>query len=233
MNALVTGATKGIGKAIAQHLAANKYNLALCARNANELNQLCTELQGFYPQQKFICLPTDCAKAIELKRFADFVKEHFSSLDVLINNAGLYVPAKLLDEDESLFDQHMKLNVHAAYYLSKFFGREMRDRKSGHIFNICSIASLKPVVSAGSYSVSKFALLGLSKVLREELMPHKVKVTAVIPGATLTDSWKGTSLPTGRFVNPEDVAGAIINCLQMTAGANVDEIIIRPVLGEV
>lgn len=233
MNALITGATKGMGKAIAQQLALNGYNLALCARNAGDLEKLCTEFKDQYPKQKFISLPTDCGNKADVILFTEFVQEHFQYLDVLINNAGMFIPSTILDEESEVLDQQMQINVYSAYYLSKAFGKQMRERKSGHIFNICSIASKKPVVAAGSYSVTKFALLGLTNVLREELMPHKVKVTAVLPGSTLTDSWAGTSIPTERFVHAEDIASAIINCLKMSAGANVDEIVIRPVEGDI
>ena len=109
----------------------------------------------------------------------------------------------------------------------------MRELKRGHIFNICSIAGIQPFVNSGSYCVSKYALLGLTKVLREELMEHHVRVTAILPGATLTNSWSGTDLPKDRFVAPEDVASAVINCLRMTEGANVDEILIRPLKGNI
>jgi short-subunit dehydrogenase len=109
----------------------------------------------------------------------------------------------------------------------------MRDRSSGHIINIASIAAIKPIVTAGSYSVTKFALLGLTRVLREELMQYNVKVTAILPGSTLTASWDGTTLPSGRFVLPEDVANAVLMSLQASAGAQVDEVIIRPVQGEI
>ena len=109
----------------------------------------------------------------------------------------------------------------------------MRGRRSGYIFNICSIASINPVTSAGSYSVTKFALLGLTKVLREEMMEFGVKVTAILPGSTLTGSWEGTTLPSERFVDPQDIAEALINCLNTSKGANIDQLIIRPTLGDI
>jgi len=108
----------------------------------------------------------------------------------------------------------------------------MRSKRSGHIINICSVAAIKPVVSAGAYSVTKFALLGLTRVLREELMPYHVKVTAILPGSTLTESWGETIEDESRFVATSDIASAVLNCLQMSHGCNVDELLIRPVKGE-
>ena len=233
MNAIVTGATKGIGRAVVRHLAANNYNVVLCARNQKELDTLLNELRETYPKLSFFGMKADMEYMSEVKEFADFSLKSLSSVDVLVNNAGLYIPSELLPEEESSLERQMKVNVYAPHYLSKFFAESMKVRSAGHIFNICSIASINPVISAGSYSISKAALLSLNKVLREALMTFGIKVTAILPGATLTDSWSGTTLPSERFVSPDDVAANIINCLQMSAGANVDEVIIRPLKGEI
>ena len=233
MNAIVTGATKGMGLSISKHLAANNYNLALCARNAGELKNLKDELSAQYPALSIAVLAIDCANAEDVKKFAGFVDSQFSFVDVLINNAGMFLPAKLMEEGDNDLAMQMQVNVFCPHFLSKHFGRRMQQAGKGHIVNICSISSIKPTVKAGSYSISKVALLGLTKILRDELMPAGVKVTAVLPGSTLTGSWEGTTLPASRFVDPDDVARAVIACLTMTAGANVDEIIIRPLKGDI
>lgn len=233
MNAVVTGGTKGMGRAIIDALAASQYNIAFCARNPKELNSLKSELEILYPKQSFICLQTDCSIQKEVENFASFVLENFISVDVLVNNAGIFIPSLLFNEQDNILQKQMSINVYAPYFLSKIIGKKMMEAKHGHIFNICSIASLQPVKNAASYSVTKIALLGLTKVLREELMPHHIKVTAILPGSTLTDSWADTDLPAERFVSADDVAKVILNCLQMSSGANIDEIIIRPVLGEI
>ena len=233
MNAIVTGATKGMGLAISKHLAANNYNLALCARNAAELQDLKDQLSAEYPGVTVIVLPTDCGKPDNVSRFAEFVSSQFDFVDVLVNNAGLFMPAKLMEEGDDDLALQMQVNVFCPHFLSKYFGRRMQQAGKGHIFNICSISSLKPTVTAGSYSISKVALLGLTKVLRDELMSSGVKVTAVLPGSTLTGSWEGTTIPASRFVDPEDIARSVIACLNMSPGANVDEIIIRPLKGDI
>jgi len=233
MNAIVTGATKGMGLAISKHLAANKYNLALCARNAVELDDLRNQLLAKYPELTIIVLPTDCGKPDDVSRFAEFVSSQFDFIDVLINNAGLFMPAKMMEEGDNDLAMQMQVNVFCPHYLSKYFGRRMQQAAKGHIINICSVSSLKPTVTAGSYSVSKVALLGLTRVLRDELMPSGVKVTAVLPGSTLTGSWEGTTIPASRFVDANDIALSVIACLKMSPGANVDEIIIRPLKGDI
>ncbi|HEY1063435.1 MAG TPA: SDR family oxidoreductase [Daejeonella sp.] len=233
MNAIVTGATKGMGRAIVMELAANNYNIIFCARDEMEVQALLDELRKNYPRLQFFGMRADMEESSDVRGFAEFAEKSLGHVDVLINNAGLYIPSGLMDEDQRCLERQMQVNVFAPHFLSKFFAAKMIGQEKGHIINICSIASLEPVARAGSYSISKTALLGLTKALREELRPAGVKVTAVLPGSTLTDSWSGTSLPSDWFILSEDIAKSIMNCLQMSPGANIDEIIIRPLYGKV
>ena len=233
MNAIVTGATKGIGRALVLHLAANNYNVALCARNDCEIQVFLGELCEKYPKSSFYGLASDLERQNDVEAFASFALEKLETIDVLINNAGLFIPSNLMHEESNALERQMKVNVYAPHFLSMFLVQSMIKRKRGHIFNICSIASITPLVGSASYSISKAALLTLTKLLREEFLGSGIKVTAVLPGATLTDSWAGTTLPPERFVLADDVAKTVLNCLSMSAGANVDEIIIRPLKGEI
>jgi short-subunit dehydrogenase len=233
MNAIVTGATKGMGRAIVMELAANNYNITFCARDENQVQAFLDELRKGYPHLLFFGMRADMEDSSDVSGFAEFAARNFGQVDVLINNAGLYIPSELMNEDERCLQRQMQVNVFAPHFLSKFFAAKMIELGRGHIINICSIASLEPVTRAGSYSISKTALLGLTKALREELRPAGVKVTAVLPGSTLTDSWSGTDLPSDWFILSQDIAKSIINCLQMSSGANIDEIIIRPLYGKV
>jgi NADP-dependent 3-hydroxy acid dehydrogenase YdfG len=105
--------------------------------------------------------------------------------------------------------------------------------RNGTIFNICSVAGLQAYKNGGSYAISKFAMLGLSRQLREELKPHKIRVTAIIPGATLTGSWEGTDLPASRFILPEDVAKTIWSIYGLSEHTDVEDVVIRPQLGDI
>jgi len=233
MNAVITGATKGIGRATALKLAKDGFNLILGARTEHSIHELVDFLAAEYPAQQFTGLATDVANETDLKKLVEFALHQFPEIDVLVNNAGIFIPSGILDEEEGSLETQWAINVKAAHYLCKAFGKKMRENQRGHIFNICSIAGKVPVATAGSYSVTKFALVGLTNVLREELKPNKVKVTAVIPGSTLTDSWSGTTLPAELFVQAEDVALAISAAIQMSSGANVDEIVITPLTGQI
>jgi len=226
MKAIITGATKGIGKAIAVKLAENGYDLAVCARSLTDLEALAAELA--YTGVEVFYQVADCSVKTQVYQFCDAVKARFDSIDVLVNNAGTYIPGVLLDEEDDSFEQQQLLNVNAAYYFSKYFGNIMRLQRHGHVFNMCSVASKEIIENAGSYCVTKSALLSLNYVLRQELSKYNVKVTAILPGSTLTSSWEGTTIPPERFVQPEDIASTLYTILNLSSGVNVEEIMIKP-----
>ncbi|PWS26659.1 short-chain dehydrogenase [Pedobacter yonginense] len=226
MKAVITGATKGIGRAIAIKLFNEGYHLALVARNLTELEQLRDEL--FLIGRTILIYSVDCAVKEEVYRFLHTVEKDFGDVDVLVNNVGAFLPGSMLDEEDEIFEKQQNINVNAAYYIGKFYGKKMRSQKHGHIFNICSVASNAPVKNGGSYSVTKAAMLSLNHVLRQELAPHQVKVTAFLPGSTKTSSWEGTSIPDDKFVQPQDIADTLFTILNLSKGVNVDEVLITP-----
>jgi short-subunit dehydrogenase len=161
------------------------------------------------------------------------VKNTFDYVDVLINNAGVFLPGKLYDISEDNLYNQLNINLMSAYYCSRDLLQNMIARQSGHIVNICSIASLQGYPNGGAYAVSKFALLGFGKSLREELKPHCVKVTNVMPGATLTDSWSGTDIPAERFIDVHDLAQIIFSACIVSNKTVVEDIVIRPLQGDI
>ncbi|MVN20967.1 SDR family oxidoreductase [Mucilaginibacter arboris] len=232
-NALITGATKGIGLAIAKALAKEGINLAICSRNNEDLLLVKEALLQINSNIRVFTRVTDCSLRKELISFAAEAERELQSIQILINNAGLFLPASILEEEENALQKQLDLNLMAGYELYRYFGKKLIAARTGHIFNICSVAAKQVVVNAGSYSVTKFAQRGLNDVMREEMKAHRVKVTAILPGSTLTSSWSGTTIPPEKFVMPEDVAAAVINCLKMSAGANVDELIIQTTTEEI
>ncbi|QEK52014.1 SDR family oxidoreductase [Pedobacter aquae] len=233
MNILITGATKGIGKAIAIKMAQEGHYLALCARNETELTSLKEEIQKLYPSVKVYTQAVNCSLKAEVNAFAAQSLQYFGFIDVLINNVGVFEPAAILDEADDLLEKHFMVNVNCAYLLYKKIGLSMREARKGHIFNICSVASIQNIVNAGSYCVTKAAMLSLNNIMRAELINNQVKVTAVLPGSTLTSSWEGTTVAADKFIQPEDVALMINQTLNLSAGANVDQLIISPTGGQV
>ena len=231
-NVLITGASKGMGRSVAIAFAKQGFNMAVCSRKYDELLALRDELHGIDPAIKIAIRQTDTSLRAEVKAFASFAEAELGAINVIVNNVGMYAPTSILDDDDDTFNKLMNTNLMPAYELYRYFGKKLAAAKAGHIFNICSIAAIEPVVQAGTYTVTKAALLSLTKVMKLEMQQHQVKVTAILPGSTLTDSWKGTTIPADMFVSPDDVAAAIICAYNMSAGANVDEVIIKPVSGQ-
>lgn len=229
---IVTGATKGIGKAVTEAFAAEGFDLALCSRTLKDLADFKSELKAKHPEIEVLIKATDMSKKQEVIDFAEFVKSKWSQVDVLVNNAGVFFPGEILKEDDGILETMTETNLYSAYYLTRSVVPIMLPQKSGHIFNMCSIASLIAYPNGGAYSITKFALLGFSKVLREELKEKGIRVTSIMPGATWSNSWAGVDLPKERLMEAEDIASAILNAWKMGPSAVVEEVIIRPQLGD-
>ena len=228
---VITGATKGIGKAIAEKFAKEGWDLALCARNENDLLSLQSEIQN--TQSKILIQKCDVSKKEEVKAFAEKIGKEFGAVDILINNAGVFFPGQIINEEEGILEKLIETNLYSAYNMSRMLLPKMIEKKAGHIFNLCSVASLGAYSNGGSYSISKFALLGLSKALREELKEHSIKVTSLIPGATYTDSWSQSGLPESRFMKSEDIAKLVWDIYHLSECTVVEEILLRPILGDI
>jgi short-subunit dehydrogenase len=231
MNVIVTGASKGIGKAIAEIFAANGHNLFLCSRGEVTLYKTMEELMTKYPSVAIKAKPADLSKKEEA---ATFVKWCLSSAvpDIIINNAGGFEPGSINNERDGLLEEQLAINLFCAYNFTRAILPEMMKAKAGHIFNICSIAALKAYSNGGSYSISKYALHGFSKNLREEMKPFNIKVTSVFPGAVLTDSWGDYDNSSHRIMEATDIAKMIFASSQLSPGACVEDIVIRPQLGD-
>ena len=232
-NAIITAATKGMGRAIAIAFAKEGLNLAICSRNGDDLSAFKNELAEINANIKVFTSVTDCSIKQQVLDFAATAERELGPISVIVNNVGIYTWSSILDDDDDAFQKHVSINLGAAYELYRYFGKKMIAAKSGHIFSICSVAAINPIPEAGSYSITKYALLGLSKVMRTEMQPHGVKVTAIIPGSTLTNSWAGMEVDKNKMILPEDIASAIISAYKMSTGANVEEILIKPAYGQV
>jgi NADP-dependent 3-hydroxy acid dehydrogenase YdfG len=155
------------------------------------------------------------------------------NIDILVNNAGSFIPGSVHNEQEGALEQMITVNLYSAYNLTRMLLPRMMEHKKGHVFNMCSIASMKAYNNGGAYSISKFALLGFSKNLREEMKPHNIKVTAVLPGAAYTDSWASSGIDPQRIMESNDIAQLIYACAHLSPQACVEEILVRPQLGDV
>ena len=232
MNIVITGGTKGIGRAIAEKFATGANNIIVCARNEAELTKMKEHFTEHFPNSTLTTYAVDMG---DKKQVVDFAKSIIDSgvvPDVVVNNAGYFIPGSVHNEEDGTIERMIEVNLYSAYHFTRTLLSKMMEAKTGHIFNICSIASLNAYANGGSYSISKFALLGFSKNLREEMKPYGIKVTAVLPGATMTASWEGADIDPKRIMEVYDVAEMIYAASKLSPQAVVEDIILRPQLGD-
>lgn len=234
MHIIITGASQGIGKAVAEAFAGDKqgHTLYVCARNEEKLLYFAKELQARFPRSTIMAKACDLGKKEEVAVFAQWVLSFQNPIDVIVNNAGLFVPGSVYNEPDGALEQMIAVNLYSAYHLTRALLPGMMELKQGHIFNLCSIASFQAYENGGAYSISKYALSGFSKNLREELKPYGIKVTAVYPGATMTGSWAGAGIDPARIMEAKDVASMIYTASFLSPQACVEDIILRPQLGD-
>lgn len=231
--AVVTGGTKGIGKALILKFAENGFDIITCSRNALQLEKLKNEIETDFVGVEVLVRTSDLSLKAEVNDFVKFIISKRSHIDVLINNTGIYHPGEISNEPNGQLELMINTNLYSAYHLTRGILPMMIHDKIGHIFNICSVASIIPYANGGSYSISKYAMLGMTKVLREEMKNKGIRVTAVLPGATYTSSWEGSDMPDTRFMKAEDVADAIFGAYSLSKNSVVEEILIRPQEGDI
>ena len=232
MNVIISGATKGIGRSIAEKMAKEGHNVSVCSRDQADLDSMEAYWQTQFPKSKIYTFKADVSSKEETIAFGKFCVDQYDKVDVLVNNAGTFIPGLLMEEEEGALEKMMETNLYSAYHLSRTIIPHMPSDRPSYIINMASVASLLAYPNGGSYSISKFALRGFSMVLREELKEQNIKVTTVMPGATWSNSWKGVDLPESRLMQADDIAEAVWSIFQMSPAAVVEELIIRPQLGD-
>lgn len=229
---LITGGSKGIGRAIALEFAQHGFHVIACGRNVESLEKLQREII----KSSGTCWIQSC-DVRDPEAISNFVRmameKNSGTVEVLVNSAGIFIPGLIHTEEMGVYENTMETNVNGTYHFCRSVIPFMTGPVSPHIFNICSTASITPYPNGGSYCISKYAQYGLTKVLREELKPKNIKVTAVLPGATLTDSWAGTELPKERFIQPQTIAKAVFNTYNLGEDGVVEDLLIRPMLGDI
>lgn len=230
---VVTGATRGIGREIVFAFAEEGNDVAFCARREAEVKKMTRELKSKFPKQKFLGIPADMSVKDDIRMFADEITGNWKQVNVLVNNAGIFDPGFMSTEQEGSFEYMMQTNLFSAYHFTRMLLPHFSSKIKSHIINICSTASIRAYPSGGGYGVSKIALLGFSKNLREELKSQQIAVSAILPGATLTDSWSGSDYPKERFMTAKDVADVVIMCYRLAPRTVVEEVLMRPLKGDI
>jgi 3-oxoacyl-[acyl-carrier protein] reductase len=226
-NILVTGASRGIGKAISKAVAAAGANVIMAARDEKALSSLKEEIIS--NNGKAIYLPTDLTKEEDIKTLFKKVEKDYGTLDVLINNAGFVIPGELVDFSIKDFDSLIDVNLRAVYLCCQHALKLMLPRGSGYIINISSVVGFKGYPKQTAYSATKHGVVGLSKALSAEVQKSGIRVSLVHPGGVDTDlvGKARPDLDKSVLMQPEDIAQRVMYLLSLSKRAMVDEIYIR------
>ena len=223
-NALITGAGKGIGRALAIALAQEGVNVGLVARTEANLQKVAGELKA-YPIRTVVAT-ADVASITAVNAAVAMVKAELGSIDILINNAGISSFGSFMELDPERWEQIVKVNLFGPYYMTRAVLPDMIENKKGDIVNISSTAGKSGNAVTSAYSASKFALIGMSESLMQEVRKHNIRVTTLTPSTIATDMAKDLNLTDGnpeRVMQAEDFAELIVSQLKLNRRVFVKE----------
>jgi len=230
---VVTGASQGIGEAIARVFASELQGvrLALVARNERNLATIARACRKAGAEAEiFVC---DVSDELSVAKMGAAVFQRFGRVDVLVNNAGKFFGASFLATKVADFDAQIAANLRSVFVVSKAFVPDMVKRGGGDIFNMSSIAGRQAYPNGTAYCAAKYGVTGLSAVMRAELKDKGVRVCCIHPGATWTPSWSASGVASARIMPAEDIANALVAIYRMDRRTVVEEIVLRPQLGDV
>lgn len=217
--ALVTGASRGIGRAIAWRLARADCDVILLARSERELNELAMEIKT--AGREAMAIPTDLRDAEQIERAVKKALGYFGRIDILVNNAGLWHYGDVQDFGIAEWDEMFDVNVRGTFLTTKFVLPSMLARKSGHIVNIVSVSGLIGEAQAAGYNATKWAARGFSYSLLKEVRAKGIRVTVVNPGGVNNN--EATTPRAAKFIQNEDVAELVYLAVTMPPRANLTE----------
>jgi len=215
-NALITGAGKGIGKAVAIALAKEGVNIILVARTQSDIDEVAREIKAF--GVKTLALTADVSDINSVNSTIEKALNQFETIDILINNAGIAAFGKFLELEVAAWERIIQVNLMGTYYVTRAILPNMIERQTGDIINISSTAGLAGNALTSAYSASKFAVLGLTDSLMQEVRKHNIRVTALTPSTVATDMAKELNLTDGnpeKVMQSEDIAELIIAQLKL------------------
>lgn len=234
----ITGATSGIGKACAHQFGANEYRLILTGRRAERLEEIQLHLETKF-NTEVLSLCFDVRDKAQVKEAVDSLPTEWQDIDILINNAGLAVGLKKIQDGEiDDWERMIDTNIKGLLYITRAISPRMVDRKSGHIINIGSIAGKETYPFGNVYCATKHAVDSLSKAMRIDMVEYGIKVTQIAPGAVETEfsnvRFKGDNAKADGVYNgfeplhPEDIADAAFYCANLPAHVNINDLLIMP-----
>jgi short-subunit dehydrogenase len=231
MKVLITGGSRGIGKAIAVELSKFGHELFLVSQNEANLTKTRNEIKTQF-NSNVLSKVCDLSKESEIKNLKDYCLDNNFSPNVLVLSAGIFLEGTLTNSTSNDLYATMNVDLYHVYHCVKHFIDILRKQENSKIIIIGSTASLEAYPVGALYGVAKWGLKGYAINLRKELMSENIGVTLLNPGGTLTDLWEGEDLPPNRLLEPSDLGKLINVILSLSPQAVVEEIIIRPMLGD-
>ena len=225
---LITGGSEGIGYATAALLSKKGHAVAILGRDAEKLALAKDNLMAGNPNHEVLTIQQDMGAIEQLETVAHQIQSSWGQLDVLINNAGLFLPAQLLESSIADIRSMMEVNVFGVMALTRACLPLLRQSNAAYIFNVGSTASRGVFPDRAAYAITKQALLSYSQHLRQALKPEGIGVSSVLPGSTFTASWAGSGVDPNLLVDPEAIAAFIHFALEQKGKGIAEEIIITP-----
>lgn len=215
--AFITGAGRGIGKAIAVALAKEGVNIGLLARSEETLKQVASEIEGFNVQVAYAT--ADVSSKEQVDEAVQSLTSALGTTDILINNAGIAQFGKLIEMDPEQWKQIIDINLMGTYYVTRAVLPQLIEKNGGDIINISSTSGLSGAATSSAYSASKFAVIGLTESLAQEVRRNNIRVSALTPSTVATDLALDTNLIAEnneeKYMQPEDIAEFVVSQLKL------------------
>lgn len=225
---VITGASSGIGASIAKiFYQEGSHRMILLGRSQTRLEEVARSTDA----EAIICDITDEEKVD--KTCTEILARFQSPPDILVNNAGHFVARSFLETTPELFREQIDVNLTGSFRITRGFLPSMIQAGSGHVFFTGSVASIRGYAGASAYCAAKHGLLGLARSIRAETLHTGVRITSILPGATFTPSWDGTTLPEERFMPPQDVARCVVDAWKLSSRTVIEEVLLRPREGDI
>ncbi|HVB56905.1 MAG TPA: SDR family NAD(P)-dependent oxidoreductase [Candidatus Acidoferrales bacterium] len=224
--ALVTGASRGIGLAIARKLAEMGIQVGVCARDASRLESVATELKR--RGHNVLAVPADVSRSGDIDRLVQKTEQSLGPVEFLVNNAGFGYFGPAFEASEQTWDSVLDTNLKSVFLLSKAVAPGMIRRRGGQIINIASLAGKSAFAGGAIYCASKWGLLGLTQCMAEDLRPYGIRVSAICPGSVATDFSPHAGKDVSKMLQPDDVAHAVEMLVTQEPRSFISEILLRP-----
>jgi 3-oxoacyl-[acyl-carrier protein] reductase len=223
-SALVTGASRGIGFAVCEALAARGYALAVCARGREELDRAAASLSR---RTGVLARCVDVSNAAQVESFVTEAVEAFGCPEIVVNNAGIFRGGEVEAASEGDWDAVMDVNLKGTFLVTRAALPHLKKLGRGYFFNVASVAGKKGLAGVPAYGASKFGVVGFTLSLAEEIRPMGLRATAICPGYVATDMTRGAPVPPEEMISPSDIARTILYLLDLSPHVLVREVVME------